>query len=254
VYTIALATALFVGMLLLGELGRWLGQRRQERDPEGARAGSGVVDAAVFGLLGLLVAFTFSGAASRFDGRRQLIVEEANDIGTAWLRLDLLPASEQPALRELFRRYLDLRLEAYRALPDLAAAHAALARSLDVQREIWARAVAACSLTEGQRAIVVLLPSLNQMFDIAATRSAAGLIHPPFVIFLLLIGVGLLGALLAGYAMAQGRQRSWTHSVGFALAIAMTVYVILDIEYPRLGLIRVDAADQLLVDLRASMG
>src|SRR5262245_47987101 len=92
------AGGLFLGMVLLLEVGRRLGQRRQSLDAEGGRAGLGAVEGAVFALMGLLIAFTFSGAAARFDSRRQLIVDEANAIGTAWLRLDLLPASAQPAL------------------------------------------------------------------------------------------------------------------------------------------------------------
>jgi hypothetical protein len=131
-----LAVALFLGILLLSELGRRLGQRRFAQDPDGARAGIGVVDGAVFGLLGLLVAFTFSGAGSRFDARRHLVVEEANAIGTAWLRLDLLPSGEQPALRDLFRSYLDTRIEVYASLPDLEAAEDALARSVLLQGDI----------------------------------------------------------------------------------------------------------------------
>ena len=106
-----LALGLFVGMVLLLELGRRIGVRRIANDPEGAQAGTGAVDGAVFALLGLLIAFTFSGAATRFDERRNLIVQETNDIGTAYLRLDLLPASAQPGLRDLFRRYVDSRLE-----------------------------------------------------------------------------------------------------------------------------------------------
>ena len=86
-----LALGVFIGMVILQEVGRRVGHRRMARDPEGARAGVGAIDGAVFGLLGLLVAFTFSGAASRFDARRQLVVEEANAIGTAYLRLDVLP-------------------------------------------------------------------------------------------------------------------------------------------------------------------
>src|SRR5512147_2359963 len=106
------AAGLFVGMILLLEFGRRLGQRRQGKDEEGARAGLGAVEGAVFALLGLLIAFTFSGAASRFDARRDLIVTEANAIGTAWLRLDLLSPGAQSELRDLFRKYLDLRLAA----------------------------------------------------------------------------------------------------------------------------------------------
>jgi hypothetical protein len=117
-----LAIGLFFGMLLLLEIGRRIGLRRLATDSEGARQGFGVVEGAVFGLMGLLIAFTFSGAASRFDTRRQLVVEEANAIGTAYLRLDLLPPSTQAALRENFRRYVDARLEVYRKLPDMVAA------------------------------------------------------------------------------------------------------------------------------------
>jgi len=86
------AGGLYFGMILLLELGRRLGRLRQRKDEEAARAGLGAVEGAVFALLGLLIAFTFSGAALRFDARRQLIVQEANAIGTAWLRLSLLPA------------------------------------------------------------------------------------------------------------------------------------------------------------------
>src|SRR5216117_2664330 len=109
--------SLFLSMLLCLEIGRRLGIRRLARDPEGAMAGLGAVEGAVFGLYGLLIAFTFSGAPARLDTRRQLIAEEANAIGTAYLRLDLLPTDSQPALRALFRNYLDSRLEIFRRLP-----------------------------------------------------------------------------------------------------------------------------------------
>src|SRR5512134_3830379 len=145
---------LFLGMLVLLEIGRRIGVRRMAKDSEGARVGVGAVDGAVFALLGLLIAFTFSGAASRFDARRQLIVEETNNIGTAYLRLDLLPASAQPAIRENFRRYLDSRLEVYRKLPDIAAAKAELAKAIMLQEEIWRHAVAATRVDGAQPAAV----------------------------------------------------------------------------------------------------
>src|SRR6266550_5246439 len=131
------------GILLMMEIGRRIGVRRLAQHGDNSIAGLAAIEGAVFAVLGLMLAFTFSGAASRFDARRQLVVEEANDIGTAWLRLDLLPASAQPALRELFRQYLDSRLETYRKLPDLAAAKTELAHSLKLQGEIWTNAVAA---------------------------------------------------------------------------------------------------------------
>jgi hypothetical protein len=253
-FTLTVSTLLFVGLLALLELGRRFGLRQRASDSDGTQAGTGAVDGAVFALLGLLIAFTFSGAASRFDDRRSLIVQETNDIGTAYLRLDLLAPDAQPALRDLFRRYVDARLEVYRLLQDVSAAKAELARANALAGQIWTRAVAAAS-AEGAKpgAAMLLLPALNQMFDIATTRTMAMQMHPPAVIFLLLFGLALAGALLAGYGMAAGRHRPWVHMVVFAAVVALAVYVIIDIEYPRLGLIRVDAFDQALVDLRAGM-
>jgi hypothetical protein len=245
---------LFVGMLILLNVGRRVGAKHLASDPKGARTGTGTIEAAVFALLGLLIAFTFSGAVSRFDDRRHLIVEEANAIGTAYLRLDLLPAGAQPALRETFRQYVNSRLETYRKLPDIEAAKAEHSKSIKLQEAIWTKAVAS-SQAQGASAAapMLLLPALNQMIDITTKRTMALQLHPPLIIFGMLFLVALASALLAGYAMAGGKDRKWLHVFGFALVIALTVYVILDIEFPRYGLIRVDAFDQALVDLLKSM-
>ena len=97
----------------------------------------------MFALLGLLIAFTFSGALTRFDERRGQVVAEANAIGTAYLRIDVLAPSTQPRLREAFRKYVDSRIATYRKLPDLQAAEHELQQSQQLQTEIWAQAVAA---------------------------------------------------------------------------------------------------------------
>lgn len=247
------AAGLFAGMLCAMELGRRLGKRRLARDLESARAGLGAVEGAVFGLLGLLIAFTFQGAAARFDGRRALIVQEANNVGTAWSRLDLLPATAQPVLRDLFRRYLDSRLEIYRMAPDAAAAWAALEKSNSLQREIWNAATAACRTDEGRAVTMLVLPPLNAMFDITTTRTMALMHHPPAIIFGCLFGLALGCALLAGYGMSGSRERSWAHMLGFAAIMAAAVYLIVDLEFPRIGMIRVDKADVVLLELRKQM-
>ena len=243
----------FFGMLLLLEAGRRIGIRRRSKDAEGALEGLSAVEGSVFALLGLLIAFTFSGAASRFDTRRQLIVEETNDIGTAYLRLDLLPAEAQPPLKESFRQYLDARLEAYRKLPDIAAAKEGLARATKLQGQIWEQAVAACREANYQPATMLLLPAMNSMIDITTTRTMAAQMHPPAIIFVMLCGMALAASLLAGYGMAGAKSPSGLHKLVFAATLAMAVYVIVDLEYPRLGLIRVDAFDQALVELQKSM-
>jgi hypothetical protein len=91
------------------------------------------------------------------------------------------------------------------------------------------------------------------MIDITTTRSWTTQIHPPTIIFAMLFGLALASALLAGYGMAAAASRSWLHMLGFAAAMALAVYVILDLEFPRLGLIRVAAFDQALLDLRQGM-
>ena len=97
------------------------------------------------------------------------------------------------------------------------------------------------------------LPALNEMFDITTTRTVAVRNHPPLAIFILLGACCLVGSLLVGYTVAENKTRRGLHTLGFAFIMALAVYVIIDLEYPRLGLIRIDAADQVLIDLRASM-
>jgi hypothetical protein len=97
------------------------------------------------------------------------------------------------------------------------------------------------------------MPALNEMFDIAATRIATTKMHPPLIIYMMLFILTLICSFLAGYDMGAEPTRSWVHMLGFAVILGVAVYVIIDLEYPRLGLIRLDAFDQLLVNLRAQM-
>jgi hypothetical protein len=249
-----LAAGIFLGMVAVMEVGRRLGVARLAKNPEGLAKGIGASEGAVFGLLGLIIAFTFSGAASRFEARRHLITEEANDIGTAFLRIDLLPEDARPELRNLFRRYLDFRLSTYSNVEDQSATEARLAQAAKLQDMIWVKAIAATRRPDVTgRPEVLLVPALNAMFDITTTRKAAALNHPPLAIFLLLGGLSLVGSLLVGYGISENKHRTWLHAFVFAAITSLSISVIIDLEFPRLGLIRVDAADQLMIDLRKSM-
>ena len=249
---IAIAGGMFLGTLASLEVGRRLGKRRLARDPEGVKEGKGAIEGAVFGLLGLLLAFTFTGAASRFDSRRELVAREANAIGTAYLRIDLLPPDAQPHLRDLFRRYLDSRITTFETLQDRFE-RVDLERSNALQQEIWKSAVAGCRASDTSGACLVVLPSMNEMFDITTTRLVAMQTHPPAIVFGMLGILMLASAVLAGYGMAVARRRSWIHLVAFTLVMAATIYIIVDIEFPRVGLIRMTSSDQVMRDLRRSM-
>jgi len=247
-------TGLFLGMLLCAEIGRRIGVTRLRRTPEALPAGAGAVEGAVFALLGLLIAFTFSGAANRFDHRRDQIADEANAIGTAWMRIDLLPPEAQPPIRGLFRDYLRSRLATYQSISsDLNAAQAEYDRSQRLQSEIWSRAVPAARSTGNVAVLSLVVQSLNDMFDMATARLHAARTHVPGAILGLLFVLALASALVVGYASARNQQRTWFRTWLFAVVIAICIFVILDLEHPRMGLVRVDEADRLLEELLAGM-
>ena len=245
--------SIFAAILVALEVGWRIGRARHQRDPGSATAGTGAVDGAIFGLMGLLLAFSFSGAASRFDARRTLIVEESNTIGTAYLRLDLLPAEAQVRLKEDFRQYVDSRLAIYRAIPNIDLVRQELGKSAEIQSRIWSRAVAATKELNIPAVTSLVLSNLNDMIDITLTRAVALQTHPPAVIFVVLLLMVLAASLLAGYNMAAATARNWTYRIIFTVLLTMALYLIFDLEFPRFGLVRVDSFDQLLVDVRNSM-
>jgi hypothetical protein len=246
-----ISAALFVAMVALQDAGWRLGRARMAA-AHGHSPGVGAVESSVFALTGLVIAFSFSGAADRFEHRRALITEEVNAIGTAYKRLDVVGADACTALRAEMRDYVRQRLSVYRALPDIGAARQSLERSERTQDEIWSNAVAATRAAGGSTQ-EVLLPSLNEMFDMATTRVLAGQAHPPLVVFVMLGVLCLLSAFIAGYDMASAPAPSRLLFCVFAAALTVTVYVILDLEYPRFGLIRIDAAESNIAQLLEKM-
>ena len=247
------AVILLLASLALMVLGRRIGERRLQADPGGAFAGHAAVETAVFGLLGLLLAFSFSGAMKRFDDRRQLIGDEAAALTAAYWQADLLQPAPRALLRDRLRQYLQARLEASRQPRLIEGGQEVLTsdvmrHSEAMQAEIWRTASDPTHAIRGESVDHVLLPTLTSLFGAAKARNAAGQRHPPEIIYFMLFGLTLVSALLAGYGMAGSKRPSWVHMAGFALSLAGTVFVIHDIEFPRSGLIRVDQFDQVLVD------
>ncbi|HWS26314.1 MAG TPA: hypothetical protein VN259_07010 [Xanthomonadales bacterium] len=248
VFVAALIAGLIVLILAAMEFGWRRGNRRVMRDPEGAEKGTTTMDSAVFALLGLLLAFVFSGAASRFGDRRELINDEANAIGTAYLRIGLLPADSQPELRNLYRQYVEVRLKS-----SAIALQGGVDDTSRVQNEIWKLTLAALQQHQGPPIVDAVLDPVNEMIDITSTRWLAARTHPPMVIYALLVGLAMVCGFLGGYNMGVARRRHALHAVAFALSISLVLYVIIDVEFPRVGLIRVDFADAVLVNLLNSM-
>jgi hypothetical protein len=163
-----------------------------------------------------------------------------------------VPAETQPSERELIRQYLDVRLAIYRKLPDFDYNGAEMRRSDELRKQIWNEALAA-DHAGSLPSNAPLYPALVRMFDVGNLRIVAHQTRSPGMRFAVLIVLAFACALLAGYGMSRSKTRSWMHTVGFAAILAISVYVILDLEYPRAGLIKIDFYDQVLIDVRKAM-
>src|SRR5450432_805344 len=188
-WTIVASLGLFAGMVVCLDIGFRIARRSAARYPGPTHKGVGAMEAAVFALLGLLLGFSFAGGTSRLDARRQLIIQETNATGTAYLSLDLLPSTEQPEMRRLFREYVDARLRVYELLTDPKAAEAELAHTEQLQKEIWSSARLLSSSDATHDSARLLLPAVNDMIDVTTARTVALHMHLPPLIFALLVVV-----------------------------------------------------------------
>ena len=241
---VLLAPLLFLGMAGLIALGRRIARGRPEESSPRERALLGTIEAAFYALLGLMVAFTYSDSASRFDLRRDQTVAEANAIATAYLRIDLLPPSAQPHMRDLFRRYARERMAVYSALPDDDASDTHAARADALQARIWRDTMAALPQAPPATSFLVV-EGLNAMFAITTTRTVYLRTRTPTAIAALLLLLCGIGAALLGYDLPRQRTPAVTiHTAAFALMLTVVLYVIFDLDNPRTGLIRLDYTDQ----------
>ncbi len=241
-----LLLVLFAAMLALAVAGHRLGMRRLAGETDQERVGMVSVETAIFGLMGLIFAFTYAGAAQRYEQRRALTIQEANAIGTVYLRIDLVAEGARPALRAKVKRYAQGLLSAYDALPDEKGFEGGLAQVRALQDEIWKDAVAA--LRDGPAvASQLLIPALNDMFDLNVTHEALVHVKTPPAILATLVILAFLCSLLAGYGLAGARPWShFLHKAGFALVVTGIIYIVIDYDYPRFGLIRIDFTDRAL--------
>lgn len=247
-YLLSIAVLVFAGLVACLEIGYRIGVQRV-KTISNAFEGFGAIEAAVFGIFGLLLSLSFFGAASRLDARRQLIVNEANAIATAYMRVDLLPNAAQPEVRRLFREYLDERIRISESSNETQAL-AEMSNASKLQQTIWSHAISATK--EGIAGAPLLLAALNQMSEVASAKAIAVRTHLPALVFHFLVAAALLSALIAGFGMARG-HRNWLSVLAYASIVTLTMYVMIDMEYPRAGLIRIGAADLAMTALRDSI-
>lgn len=227
--------ALFVAAI---DVGYRLGRRHPDRSEE-AQSHFNNLQAALLGLLALLLGFTFAMALTRYDLRRSLAVDEANAIATTNMRSRFLPSPQREEFARLLRSYVQARLDFYYARIDRRRLEAAYAATEHVQKQLWAQAGAAAANEPGSVAAGLLVQSMTEMIDLSEKRREALENHvAETVIYLLLaVTVGSLGFL--GYGSGLAGRRRFLSSAIFALLIALVLITIVDMDRPRRGLVRI---------------
>lgn len=232
---LAVAAGLLVPLLVVLECGYRAGlrERRDARPVAGPQIGT--IQGAVLGLLGLLLAFSFAAAGSRFLERQDLITQEANAIGTTYLRADLLEPHHRAGLRTTLRRYTEHRVAAsahLRRTPDPAV----LAEVERLHAEMWSAASAGVAARPAF-ALAVLGP-VNEVIDLHSTRMAASRKHLPLPVTFLLVTCSVLAVGVIGYGNGLGGERVAPLTVPLAFVIASALWITIDLDHPRAGLIR----------------
>ena len=208
------------------------------------------MQAAVLGLLGLLLGFTFSMAIQRYEARRDLVVQEANSIGTTYLRAGLLDEPHRSAVEGLLRRYVEARLRFYSAHRDQSRISAAEQTTAELQHLLWHHALLAAHESPSP-IVATFITSLNEVIDLDTLRLAAMENHVPGVVWLLIFLVAGSGCWASGYAGgATGKRTAFAQWVLPAL-ITTVVTLLVDFDATRRGLISV--SQQSLIDLRHSI-
>lgn len=247
-----LVFGVIVALLLLGisEVGYRMGLHLFERKDEARRSQIGGVQGAILGLLGLLLGFTFSMAVNRYETRRDLVLREANAVGTTWLRAGLLPGRHRAPVKELLRSFVDLRLNYQKVGYDPAKLAEGLRLGGAIENELWQHAEAAAQ--EAPTPITAtFIVTLNEMIDTDEERITAHRNRIPGAVWVLLILVAGAGCLTSAYGSgAQGARSAFT-GVFLPLLISMVIFFIFDLLSSHQGLVSI--SQQPLIDLQQSM-
>jgi hypothetical protein len=243
-----IAFGIFVLMMIMNWVGFRLRKKQLSKKPGDEVDSFGSIEGAMLGLMALLLAFSFSMAATKFDERRKLVIEEANDIGTAILRSDLYSDSLRKLFLQDFSVYVDARIAYYDAGVNSNKIKLALEETEAISTRLWKRAALSHDPSNPARTLQ-MIPALNSMIDIVTTRESSRESKvPPLILFMLLI-LTFVAAFLTGYNH-KVNKRSIVMVIGFALMTALTLYLVMELDRPRRGLISLDAAQAKIVELK----
>jgi hypothetical protein len=241
-------------LVILMVLVYWISYRITEnilkKDPERKFPLLGTVQTSLFGLLALIIAFSFNMSVTRYDQRREVVVEEANHIGTALLRCDLYPDSIRSEFRKDFKEYLEARISYYEAKIDENKIQESLVKADIISQRIWKRAAL---LSQDPKTSLVssvqMIPALNNMIDIVTTRDELRTAHIPDSIIWLIISLAIISSFVLGFGIGKNKIL-WVTIWCFFLVMSISIYFILDLDRPTQGINTINVTNQKIVDIR----
>ncbi|GAL87726.1 hypothetical protein AW09_02287 [Sporocytophaga myxococcoides] len=243
-----IALVLVIILTIFFELGYFLGFKRFVRKG-GKDEDIGAIQGGILGLLGIMFAFTFSMAASRFDSRKIAVLKESNAIGTTYLRVSVLPDSIKPEIYALLEKYVEYRLK-YDRTTDRNKMNAIIDSSEIVQLKIWRMASKNAVLNNDWNSSL-FLSTLNEMIDLSAERYAVQLNHVPEIILYLMILLATISTFTLGFGCGLEKNRKFIFSYSLVVLMILVLMVIIDLDRPLRGIIRV--GDKSLLDLDQSI-
>nr|WP_245402631.1 hypothetical protein [Pontibacter sp. E15-1] len=237
-------------MLLANEVGYRIGHHVKDRLNEDIKKQAGSIHTGILGLLGLLLAFTFNMSMQRYDNRSYAVIKEANAIGTALLRTQLLPSPYDSVTYSLLQQYVAIRLKASNVdLTRFDERHRLNKETDSLQHAIWRNAMLASDLDARPVTTGYFIAAMNETIDARGERNAILERHVPEPILLLLYSIFIASGVLMGYLSGLGTKRSYVPTVIMTLLIVLLVFIIIDLDRPRRGLIKIrqDSMVELLV-------
>jgi hypothetical protein len=224
-----------------------VGYRLVRRSKEEKEAPVGGMAGATLGLLAFMLAFTFGMAASRFEDRRQVLLSEANAIGTTYLRSKMLAEPMRTDAQNMLREYVDVRLEGVQP----GKLQQAILRSEELQNRLWSVAMAQAE-KEPNVITSLFIQSLNEVIDLHATRIMAGVrSRIPGMIWIVLYLLAVIAMVMMGYHAGLANSRRSIATIALVIAFSSVLYLIADLDRPGQGMLKV--SQQAMIDLRKSM-
>ncbi len=244
-----LSAIIFFLILLFNWFGFKFKKWQLEKFPGRVPEDLGAVEGSMLGVMALLLGFTFSIAISKFETRRQITVDEANEIGTAILRCDMYPDSVRNPLRADFKEYIETRIAYYTVGDNEEKISQEIVKAGEISGRIWKRVALQAQNPNNIAITTQMIPALNDMIDIVTTRDASRISRVPRLVLLVLLGLVLISAFVLG-SDYNGKKRNRILILGYAMAMTLTLTLIVELDRPREGLINLNAIEQKMIDLR----